>query len=52
LEEVLDCLVQHRVEHLVFAVDATPNPETLPPHVSDALGKPSARVLAGRQGRR
>jgi hypothetical protein len=41
--EVLDCLVQHRVEHLVFAVDATPtHPKTPPPYVSDALGRPSA----------
>jgi hypothetical protein len=46
--EVLDCLVQHRVEHLVFAVDATPNPETLPPYVSDALGKPSADMIIER----
>jgi hypothetical protein len=36
--EVLDCLVQHRVEHLFLAVDAAPEPEVLPPHVSDALG--------------
>lgn len=46
--EVLDSLVQHRVEHLVFAVNATPNPETLAPHVSDALGKPSAEMLVER----
>jgi hypothetical protein len=37
--EVLDCLVQHRVEHLVFAVNATPNPELLAPHIRDALGR-------------
>jgi hypothetical protein len=43
--EVLDSLVQHRVEHLVFAIDATTDPETLPPHVSDALGKPSAGMV-------
>ena len=46
--EVLDSLVQHRVEHLVFAVNATPNHETLAPHVSDALGKPSAEMLVER----
>lgn len=46
--EVLDSLVQHRVEHLVFAVDADPDPHTLPPHVSDALGKPSAGMLIER----
>ena len=46
--EVLDSLVQHRVENLVFAVDATPDPETLPPHVSDALGKPSAGMVVER----
>jgi hypothetical protein len=43
--EVLDSLVQHRVEHLVFAIDATTDAETLPPHVSDALGKPPAWSL-------
>ena len=46
--EVLDSLVQHRVEHLVFAVNAPPNHETLAPHVSDALGKPSAEMLVER----
>jgi hypothetical protein len=46
--EVLDSLVQHRVEHLVLAVDATTDPETLPPHVSDALGKPSAGMVVER----
>lgn len=46
--EVLDSLVQHRAEHLVFAVDASPDPETLPPHISDALGRPSAGMLVER----
>jgi hypothetical protein len=46
--EVLDSLVQHRVEHLVFAVDATPDPETLPPHVREALDKPSAGLVVER----
>jgi peptide subunit release factor 1 (eRF1) len=46
--EVLDSLVQHRVEHLVLAIDATTDPETLPPHVSDALGKPSAGMVVER----
>jgi hypothetical protein len=46
--EVLDSLVQHRVEHLAFAVDATPDPETLPPHVREALDKPSAGMVVER----
>ena len=46
--EVLDCLVQHRVEHLVFVADATPNPENLPPHVRNALGEPSADMVVER----
>jgi peptide subunit release factor 1 (eRF1) len=46
--EALDCLVQHRVEHLVFAVDTTADLETVPPHVSDALGKPSANMVVER----
>jgi hypothetical protein len=46
--EVLDSLVQHRVEHLVFAASATPKPESLPPYVSDALGKPAAGMLVER----
>jgi hypothetical protein len=46
--EVLDCLVQHRVEHLVFVADATPDPEALPPHVRNALGKPSAGMVVER----
>ena len=48
MAEVLDSLVQHRAEHLVFAVDASPDPETLPPHISDALGRPSAGMLVER----
>jgi hypothetical protein len=46
--EVLDTLVQHRVEHIVFAADATPDPDALPPYVSDALGKPSAGMVVER----
>ena len=46
--EVLDSIVQHRVEHLVFAADATPDPDALPPYVSDALGKPSAGMVVER----
>lgn len=45
---MLDSLVRHRVEHLVFAVDVIPNPQALLPHVRDALGKPSARMLVER----
>ncbi len=40
--------MQHRVEHLVFATDAAPEPEALPPHIREALGRPSAGMLVER----
>jgi hypothetical protein len=36
------------VDHLVFVADATPDPEALPPHVRNALGKPSAGMVVER----
>jgi len=46
--DVLASLVQHRVEHLVFAVDAHPDPALLAPHVREALGEPAVDLLVER----
>jgi hypothetical protein len=46
--EVLESLVQHRVEHLVFAVSAPPDTDSLPPLISQALDDPSAGMLIER----
>lgn len=45
---VLDTLVQHRVEHLVFATHAAPDPAQLAPHTAAALGSPSRALLVER----
>lgn len=46
--EVLDTLVHHRVEHLVFAAGAAADPDLLAPHTRQALGGPSGRMLVER----
>jgi hypothetical protein len=45
--EVVDCLIQHRVQHLVFALGAEP-PHGLPPYAIEALGSPSPELLIER----
>jgi hypothetical protein len=46
--EVLDALLQDRVRYLVFAADVAPDPASLPPAITDALGRPSAALLVER----
>lgn len=46
--EVLDCLIQHRVEHLVFAADARPDPDLLAPPIQEALDWPSPDMVVER----
>lgn len=46
--DVLDCLIQHRAAHVVFAADSTPDPDRLPPHVMNALGVPPRGMLIER----
>jgi hypothetical protein len=45
--EVVDCLIQHRVQHLVFAPGAAPA-RGLPSHAIEALGSPSPDLLIER----
>lgn len=46
--DVLDCLIQHRAAHVVFAADSTPDPDRLPPQVMNALGDPPRGMLIER----
>lgn len=46
--EVLDALVQQRVEHLIFAPGSAPDPDHLAPYVRLALGHPPRHLLAER----
>lgn len=46
--EVLDCLIQHRVDHLLFAADASPDPELLAPPIREALGWPARDMVVER----
>ncbi len=46
--EVLDMLMQGRVEHLVFDATATPDPNHLPGNVLEALGSPTAEMIVER----
>jgi hypothetical protein len=46
--DVLDCLIQHRAAHIVFAADSTPNPDRLPRQVMNALGDPPRDMLVER----
>jgi hypothetical protein len=46
--DVLDALIQHRAQHLVFAHSAVPVPGLVPPHVIEALGSPSTDLVVER----
>jgi hypothetical protein len=45
--DVVDCLMQHRVQHLVFTLGAAPAPD-LPPRALEALGSPSPDLVIER----
>jgi len=46
--EVMDCLVQQRVRHLLIDPEACPDPGQLDPHTQEALAWPSRPMVAER----
>ena len=46
--EVTDCLVRHRVHHLIVGADAAPDPAVLDPYTQAALGWPAPQMLVER----